>query len=266
MKRKVFGMLMVLLLVMGLAVSAYAGEAVLLSAPAGGNHVTDKAGILTQSELASLESQAESLSAEYDFGLYIYIVEDYRTYTGGDVMDAGMAIYNQESMGYGDERNGLLLLLSMADRDYTLLTHGDYGNYAFTDNGREAMDDDFLDDFGNDNWYDGFCDYLDEAEDYLVAAANGEPYNPGGGINMVAVLGLPLIVAGIVILVLNGKMKSVAKATKASAYMVGKLELRRREDHFTHSTQVKTKIESNSGSGGGKSRSSGSFSGTSGKF
>lgn len=266
MKRKVFGMLMVLLLVMGLAVSAYAGEAVLLSASAGGNHVTDQAGILTQSELASLESQAESLSAEYDFGLYIYIIEDYRAYTSGDVMDAGMAIYNQESMGYGADRDGLLLLLSMTERDYTLLTHGEYGNYAFTDSGREAMDDCFLDDFRNDNWYYGFCDYLDEAEDYLVAAAGGEPYNPGGGINMVVVLGLPLIVAGIVIMVLNGKMKSVATATKASAYMVGKLELRRREDHFTHSTQVKTKIESNSSSGGGKSRSSGSFSGTSGKF
>ena len=82
---------------------------------------------------------------------------------------------------------------------------------------------------------------------------------------LVVVLGLPLIVAGIVILVLNGKMKSVAKATKASAYITGELELRRREDRFTHSTQVKTKIESSS-SGGGKSRSSGSFSGTSGKF
>lgn len=272
MQRKLFGILTALLLLLTLTASVCASETVLLLSSTGSSHVTDEAGILSAAEEAALEGRAAQLSQRYDFGLYIYTIDDYRGYTGGDIFDAGMAIYDQASLGYGAERNGLLLLLSMERRDYTLLTHGDYSNYAFTQEGREAMTACFLDDFQDNDWYDGFSDYLDEAEEYLEAAEKGQPYtgsslprNSGGRISLPLVLLLPLAVAGVVILVLNAKMKTVAMATQATAYVVGDLELSRSEDRFTHTTETRTRIEDKSSSGG-RSRSSGSFSGTSGKF
>ena len=88
-----------------------------------------------------------------------------------------MEIYEEYSLGVGAEQDGLLLLLSMEDRDYSLITYGDYGNYAFNDSGREAMTKYFLDDFGEDDWYEGFADYLEWTDVYLKAAEEGEPFS-----------------------------------------------------------------------------------------
>ena len=80
---------------------------------------------------------------------------------------------------------------------------------------------------------------------------------------------VPLAIAAIYISILVSKMKSVAEATKATAYVSGNLKLQKKIDRFVHATESRTKISSDSGSGSsGSSRSGGSggFSGTSGKF
>lgn len=75
-----------------------------------------------------------------------------------------------------------------------------------------------------------------------------------------AVLLVPLVVAGIVILVLGSKMKSVAMATQAASYIKGNLMLTESRDRYTHTTQTKQKVKSESSG----SKSSGNA--TSGKF
>ena len=61
-------------------------------------------------------------------------------------------------------------------------------------------------------------------------------------------------------------MKSVSAKTEADAYLAaGSMEITGREDHFTHTTEVRTRIERSSESGGTTVDSDG-FSGKSGKF
>ena len=80
---------------------------------------------------------------------------------------------------------------------------------------------------------------------------------------------IPLAVAALVCLIMLGMMKSVRPAASATAYVVGDVKLRTREDVYTHTTETRTKIQksesssssSSSGGGGG----GGSFS-RSGKF
>lgn len=239
------------------------------------DYVTDAAGILTWEEAQELEQTAKEVSERFDFGVYIITVEDYRDYTYGDAFDAIEEIYDQYDLGMGADRDGVVLFLSMAQRDFCLYAHGDYGNYVFTDEGREAMTEYFLDDFKWDNWYNGFADYLSQSADYLEKAEAGSPYSSENlpmesgdrfweiVIRIGIILLLPLLIAAIVIGVLKAKMKSVAAATQASAYMVGGLQLTDSMDRFTHATESRVKIESNSGSG---TRHSGSGSGTVGKF
>ena len=50
--------------------------------------------------------------------------------------------------------------LSMAERDFQMLAHGDTANAAFTDYGKYIMQDEFLDNFREDDWYGGFADYI----------------------------------------------------------------------------------------------------------
>lgn len=79
------------------------------------------------------------------------------------------------------------------------------------------------------------------------------------------ILLIPLILAGIVLLVMQQKMKSVADAAEASAYVAGDLELLEQTDMFSHQTEVRRKIEEDD-SDETSSRSSGGGSSTSSKF
>lgn len=243
------------------------------------SHVTDRAGLLDSSQIAELERQAADISRQHDFGVYIVTVDDYRDYTEGDLFDATLAIYQQYSLGLGPDKNGVVLLLSMAKRDSYLLTHGAFGQHAFNQDGREFLTNYFLDDFKLDSWYDGFADYLFWCGEYLSAAEQGEPYSSSnipmstdekiamtlmvaGGILLISV-----VIGGIYIFILTLRMQSVAQATKASVYLSGALQLHESWDRYTHSTQRRRKIERRSSSTGGtSSRSSGRASGTGGKF
>lgn len=245
------------------------------------DHVTDSYGILSEEQWQNLELKAREIEEKYDFGVYAVVVTNYQDYTNGSVQDAAEAIYKRYSLGNGLGKDGLLLLLSMEDRDFNLLTHGNFGNYAFDDYGRQYMTELFLDNLAENDWYGGLTDYIDWSADYLEAAKSGTPYTYGHEpmtssermvaifIRLAIIFLVPLAIAAIYISILVSKMKSVAEATKATAYVSGNLKLQKKIDRFVHATESRTKISSDSGSGSsGSSRSGGSggFSGTSGKF
>ena len=185
--------------------------------------------------------------------------------------------------------------LSMAERDFQMLAHGDTANAAFTDYGKYIMQDEFLDNFRDDDWYGGFADYIAACGRYLEANANGAPidvepsdeteeeYEPlsfGDKLFFAALMafrfGLPLglIVAFIVCAVYKRQLKSVRRATEAARYTVsGGAEITAREDRFTHTTEVRTPIKTESDDhdsgpsfSGGTTVNSGGFSHSGGKF
>lgn len=274
MRNKLLTMATALLLLLTLSIPAHGAEDWMAQEPQL-NHVTDGVGLLDDSEIAALEEQAETISRQYNFGVYIIVVDDYREFTDGNIFDTTLAIYQNYSLGLGADKNGVVLLLSMAERDFYLLTHGDMGQTTFNQAGREYLTAYFLDDFRVDDWYAGFADYLFWCGEYLAAAELGEPYSANNipmsaeekssrrmmGIG--AIVLIPLVIAGIYVLILTRKMKSVAQATQASVYLSGSLQLSDSWDRFTHSTQRRRKIEKPAST---TSHSSGNASGTGGKF
>lgn len=238
------------------------------------NFVTDTAGILSEEQLAELEQRAETVSRQYQCGVYMIVLDDFTSYVSDtDAYDAAKAIYQEYSLGYGEERSGELLLLSMAERDYALIAFG-YGNTAFTDYGKEVLSDAFLDDFREDDWYGGFSDYLEESESILKAASSGEPLDVGSSapVSGAAALGCSLLPGFVLALLITFcvrrvQMHSVAEKNEADAYVLpGSVEITGRQDFFTHTTEVRRKIETHSDSDGGTSIDSDGFSGGSGKF
>lgn len=250
----------------------------------GRSHVFDTAGLMTESEQEKLEATAQQLQTRHDFGVYIVTVDDFRDYSTNNVFHAALNIYNANNFGVGGEKNGLLLLLSMEDRDFNLMTNGQLGNYAFNDAGREAMTAFFLDDFGENEWYAGFQEYLTWADRYLEKAEEGNPYSAENEpwdpfarnfsiIVLVLLIALvPLIPAGIFQSILVKMMKSVEKGREASAYVSGNLQLTKQDDKYVRTTKSKRynppkETSGGGGSGGGVTHErSGSASGTSGKF
>ena len=154
MKKFLSSVLAVLLLIICLSVPAFADAQL--------NHVTDDAGILYDSDIAALEERAAAVSEPYDCGVYIVTVGDFTDYSDAYyVDDFGEELFSSYDLGLGDDNCGILLILSMAERDYGLVAHGDFANTAFTDYGKDALAEYFLDDFRNDDWYQGFADYID---------------------------------------------------------------------------------------------------------
>lgn len=234
-------------------------------------YVTDSAGILTAEEAASLEATAQALSSQYGCGVYAVTVDDFTTYTQEGVYECATEIFQYYDLGYGDTRDGVLLLLSMEDRDYALISHGDFGNAAFTDYGKDVLSEEFIDNFGDDDWYGGFSDYLTMVGTMMEAAQNGEPVDVGSDIGGGSVLkGLPpaiffgFVVAIVICLNFKNKMKTARKATAAQEYVTPNgVRLIVQEDRYTHTTQIRENIEKEKG---GTSVDSGGFSGKSGKF
>ena len=247
------------------------------------SYVFDTAELMSEKEQSKLENMAQKLREKYDFGVYLVTVDDFRDYSDEDVFHAALNIYNGNGFGVGAEKDGLLLLLSMKERDFNLMTNGKTGNYAFNDAGREAMTEFFLDDFGEDQWYDGFAEYINWADDYLEKASEGRPYTAENGpwdpfarnfsiiVLLLLIICVPLIPAYLCRYCLVKKMESVAKKTSAGAYIARNLYLTKKEDNYIRTSTSRRynprTEESGDDNGGGVSHShSGSASGTSGKF
>lgn len=232
--------------------------------------VFDEADILTASEETQLEDLAGDISVHYGCGVYIVTVWDFGEY-GSSVRSAAENYFLDRGFGLGSDRNGVLLLLSMAERDYALIAHGAIGNAAFTDYGKELLSEEFLDDFRYDDWAGGFADYLSFSEKLLESHAMGAPVDveqgSGVGVTLLMVLLVPALIAGISCGVMAASMKTAKTKTHADDYIRNRgIQLTDRHDRFLTRTVVRQKIESSSSSNGGTRVNSGGFSGRSGKF
>ena len=270
MKKKVM-----LSLLLALCLALCLGGTALASGEMAVPYVTDAVGLLTQEEVLALEAQAEQIAEDYGCAPYILVVENYRDYEDtSDVFEAGMNLYERWGLGFGQEKHGLLLLLSMAERDYALVTYGSVTHQAFTDFGQDHLTDQFLDNFRQNDWAGGFRDYLDTSAWLLEQARNGTPYDVNSVeeepvFNFFIIL-IPMALALVVCVVLMLQMKTAKLKTEARDYMTQNgTEMRVVQDIFTHRTVTRQVIQSEnkgSGGGGGTTVNSRGFSGKSGKF
>ena len=238
--------------------------------------VWDTAGLLSSSEAQSLQTKAAQLADNYQYGCYLVTVNNYELYNPNSIMQACITIYNDLQLGIGEKRCGVMLLLSMSERDYYVVYYPDTGNPAFTDYGSESLDAYFLDNFKKNDWSGGFSDYLDRCGTILKMASEGtildedtDPARIAAKKRMTLLIGfiagtvLALVVCGIFL----AGMKSATEAVNADQYAVpGSARITSRQDRFLRRSTVTRHIERNNSSGGGGSSHSGGFSGHGGKF
>ena len=257
MRRKISVFLLLVLLLAVLVLPAQAAEL---------GYVTDAAELLTYDEWAELETLCEQLSETYDCGVYIITVEDFTEFGTYDVYQATYEIYHDCELGMGADRDGLVILLSMEERDYAMFVYGDWAEYAFDAYGQEMLEGEFMPYFGENDWYGGFRAYAEACGTYLTAAKAGEPVreSPAGMIVLSVVISF--VISLLVVSFLKRGMKNVKKQSQARAYLTGRVNLTAQHDQYTHTTTTRRKIESSSGSGSTTARSGGGGSGRSGKF
>ncbi len=273
MSKKLSAIILSIILVLSFAGTSLASDS---------NYVTDETGILENSQKTKLNDKAKEISLKYNCGVYIIVLQDYLSYldnpTGAVIKDTAEKFYFEDSMGMGKDKSGIMLMLSMSDRDYILYAHG-YGNTAFTDYGKNYLADSFLGELGNDNWYKGFDIYLNTCNRMLESAYKGRPVDVNSKlispyakiVGIIACVILGFITAFIVKNILLNQLKSVAKNREANQYIAdGGLKLIDEYDRHTHTTQKKVydppQSKNSSKSSGGTTVDSKGSSSKSGKF
>ena len=265
MKRIVPSLLLILALILSLSVCAHAEARI--------DYVSDYAGILDLDEQKDLRDQAAAISAQYDFGVYVVVVDDHRQYVNGSIEDFAEEIFHSYGLGVGEDEQGVILAMSMKDRDYDIYAHGDFGNYAFTDYGKEQLADSFLDNFRRDDWAGGFRDFIETSGSMLQKAKDGNPVDiwipdpvetgPSfDGFKAAVSLAIGALFGGGAVGGMKRSMKTAVKQTRAEEYVRGGVNLRTEHDTFVNRNVTRTRIRQESSSSGSRP-SGGHFGGTS---
>ena len=240
MKKKIVALLTALVLLLVLAVPAFAAE----EDASRNTMVLDTADLLSTQEEEVLNQRAWNLTERYGCAVYIITVPGLE---GMEAWEFNEYLFDGFGLGYGEENSCVMLLLSMEYRDYDIMAHG-WGNTAFTDYGKEVMAERFLPDFGDDNWYAGFEEYLDCCEEYLQLAEEGTPFdvdseNSSGGAVLISVA-VGLLAAFITCAVFKGQMKTARIQERADAYVSPEgLLLTNQAENFQYTSRRVRRIE-----------------------
>lgn len=242
-------------------------------------YVTDEADILTDDEEAKLSAQAKEISEKYQCAVYIVTLDDMRNFTKSySIETCAEEIRAGYNLGYGSGHDLVMLVLSMSERDYDLMTFGDFGNESFTDYGKDRVEEKFLDDFADDEWYNGFADYLSQCDRLLKLSSEGKPLDVGTSpaytvVAILASLVIGFIIALIICGIIRGTMRKTSEKSDAANYVLQNgVHIVHRQDLFmrTSETRVYDPPEKSDGGGGGggggTSTSSSGSSHSSGKF
>ena len=110
MKKRIITVLLALTLLLCLSVSVFAESQLW--------NITDDAGLLSDEEYTQLESYAESVSETYGVGVYVITIDNYEDYYDSPY-ETAWQFYHEYTLGEGDDRDGIILLLSMTSTAFS---------------------------------------------------------------------------------------------------------------------------------------------------
>ena len=253
MKRTIISLLLVVMLCMSLAISASAANVDFIE---DNLLVWDEAELLNETEVAQLSSKLESISKKYKAEIRVVTLS---SMDGGDIDEFLEYLYDESGFGYGENHDGVLLVVCMDPREYRILSNG-FAGEAITSGDIDTIGEAFKSDLSDGNYADAFDTFADKCEYYLDGHINGFPFNAGK--NLLICLGIGFVVALIVTGIWKNQLKSVRKQSAANAYVkAGTMQITQSGDFFMYRNVTKTQKQSSSSSGSsgssGSSRSTG---------
>lgn len=219
--------------------------------------LVDNTDLLTDAEKEALLKQLDEISERQQCDVVIVVVNS----LGGKNEEAyADDYYDYNGYGFGEDADGLLLLVSMDERKWAISTCG-YGVTAFTDAGQTYLIHKFKPLLSSGDYAAAFTVFAEMSDEFITQAKKGEPYDidniPRGTVSPFWIFGDLLI--GFVIALLWGlrkkaKLKSVRKKASANDYTKpGSIQLTINHDHLVNVTTTSRSISSSSDSSGGGS-------------
>lgn len=243
-------------------------------APTRGDRLVDQAALLNDADEAALQKKLDTISEELQFDVVIVTAKHIGSRTPMEFADD---YFDYNGFGYGENYDGVCLLISMAERDWWISTCG-YGETALSDDYFLNLIDpsDFTYYLKNGDYARSFNYFADTVSDFVTEAKTNEPYsakhryqdwkNKVIGVCISLVLGL--IVAAIVTYSkYSNYTGAVQQRSEAAGYMVGSVRFGECYDNFLGSYVNRTRrvTESSTSSSGGGHSSGGHHTSSSGR-
>lgn len=242
MKRKLLIMLLVVMLCVSLTISASAES---------GADIYDEADLLSTQEETQLAEKLSEIGEEFDAQIVVMTVSS----TGGNIDAYIEDKFDSMNMGYGENRDGVLLLVCMDSREYRILSNG-YAGVAIDPNDIDAIGDAIVDDLSYGEYGAAFDKFADRCAYYLDGYRNGFPFNAGKNLVVALIIG---VVAGVIVaFILKKQLKSVRQQKQANVYIKpGSMQITASRDLFLYREVSRTQKQSSNSSGSGSSRNVG---------
>ena len=143
---------------------------------AGADRIQDMAGLLDESQEQMLRGQIEELARKYQFDAVIVTVDSLEGKTPEEYADD---YFDYNGYGYGEDYDGILLLISMEYRDWAISTSG-RGQRVFTDYGLDYISSQMVPYLSRGSYYSAFERFLSLTDDYLDYTGRYVRIAPGG--------------------------------------------------------------------------------------
>ena len=231
--------------------------------------VYDQEGLFDASELEMLNTKLEELSRTYEVDAAIVTTASLDGKTAQEYADD---FYDENGLGQGENLDGIMLLISGAERQYAITTSGSC-IFAFTDYDLEYISENFLPSLSEGNWCSAGLSFINDCGPCLVAADEDDyvydpddfnndydgNYNPisSSGYFSIAWLGMALFIGLIAALIgmniMKRGMKSVSMQSSAADYLrAGSFRPGRQQDLFLyHTVSMTARPKNNDNDGGG---------------
>ena len=260
MKRKLICLFLSIVLIFTMSLTAAASESLY--------RIVDDAGLLDTAEDSALEEKARLLREEYEMDIVILTVNSLDGMTPQEYADD---YYDGHGYGCGENASGVLLLLSIEERDWYISTRGE-AVYALTDFGIQQLGEEMVSVLGV-SYYGGFNYFLDALPEYFDAYKNGAPidgyadysgdyyhgdqeeivyYEEELSPSFLLSLIIGVLTSGITVLIMRFSMNTKRPQRCATAYMQhNSFQLRQKQDLFLYRNVTKSRRQENKSSGGG---------------
>ena len=224
--------------------------------------MNDSANVLTEDEDNELEDALEELSLRQSFDVVIATIESLESVDYTSMEEYADDLYDFCQFGYGADRDGVLLLVSVGDRKWHISTCG-YGITAFTDAGIQYLGEQMTPDMADGDYAAAFRTFVQWSDAYIDAARSGRPYDvknlprePLSLMYLFLALGIGLVLAWVVVGVMKSRLRSVAFQENAASYVrEGSMNLTNSRELFLYRDVHRTERveEKDSDSSGGSS-------------
>ena len=221
----------------------------------------DEPDVMTDAEESALVTKLEGIAAQYQMEV---VVAAFETIDGASPMEYADDFYDYNGYGYGENQDGLILIVVMDTSDWWISTRGT-AITAFTDAGIDYIGEQIVPFMSAGDFNGAFNAFADQCKTFMAQAATGdpfdvhnlpqppkEPFNAGMAIVIALVVGF--IIGKIYTGKLKGQLQSVTAQRAAAGYVKqGSLNVTNARDFFLYRSVTKTAKETDSSSGGGSS-------------